>query len=56
MHFEAFVVAVMAACHSLTQAAGLPRLHWDSVRRLIDRAVAWFFTERGGISWWELSR
>jgi len=40
MHFEAFTVAVMMAWRSLTQAADLPRLHWDRVQRLIDRAVA----------------
>lgn len=40
LHFEAFAVAVMLACRSLTQAADLLRLHWDSVQRLIDRAVA----------------
>jgi len=40
VHFEAFAVAVMVACRSLTQAADLLRLHWDSVQRLIDRAVA----------------
>jgi len=38
-HFEAFAVAVIAACRSLTQAADLLRLHWDSVQRLIERAV-----------------
>lgn len=40
LHFEAFAVAVMLASRSLTQAAELLRLHWDSVQRLIDRAVA----------------
>lgn len=39
-HFEAFAVAVLLACRSLAQAADLLRLHWDSVQRLIDRAVA----------------
>lgn len=39
VHFEAFAVEVIAACRSLTQAADLLRLHWDSVQRLIDRAV-----------------
>jgi transposase len=39
-HFEAFAVAVMQACRSLTQAAELLDLHWDSVQRLIDQAVA----------------
>jgi len=40
LHFEAFAVAVMQACRSLTQAAELLDLHWDSVQRLIDQAVA----------------
>ena len=40
VQFEAFAVAVIAASRSLTQAAELLRLHWDSVQRLIDRAVA----------------
>ena len=39
-HFEVFAVAVMQACRSLTQAAELLDLHWDSVQRLIDQAVA----------------
>jgi transposase len=39
VHFEAFAVEVIAACRSLTQAADLLRLHWDSVQRLIERAV-----------------
>jgi transposase len=39
VHFEAFAVEVIAACRSLTQAPGLLRLHWDSVQRLIERAV-----------------
>lgn len=39
LHFEAFAVAVMLASRSLTQAAELLRLHWDSVQRLIERAV-----------------
>lgn len=38
-HFEAFAVDIMLACRSLTQAADLLQLHWDSVQRLIDRAV-----------------
>jgi transposase len=38
-HFEVFAVAVMQACRSLTQAAELLDLHWDSVQRLIDQAV-----------------
>jgi transposase len=39
VHFEAFAVEVISACRSLTQAADLLRLHWDSVQRLIERAV-----------------
>jgi transposase len=39
LHFEAFAVAVIAACRSLTQAAELLGLHWDSVQRIIDAAV-----------------
>lgn len=38
-HFEAFAVKVIEACRSLTQAADLLRLHWDSVQRIIERAV-----------------
>jgi transposase len=40
LHFEAFAVAVIAACRSLSQAAELLGLHWDSVQRIIDSAVA----------------
>jgi transposase len=40
LHFEKWAVTVMLACRSLTQAAELLGLHWDSVQRLIDRAVA----------------
>ena len=40
LHFEAFAVAVMQACRSLTQAADLLDLHWESMQRLIDQAVA----------------
>ena len=40
LHFEAFAVAVMLACRSLTQAADLLGLHWESVQRLLDQAVA----------------
>lgn len=40
VHFEAFAVAVMVACRSLTPTADWLRLHWDGVQRLIDRAVA----------------
>lgn len=37
--FEAFAVEVIQACASLTQAAELLRLDWDSVQRIMDRAV-----------------
>ena len=40
LHFEAFAVAVIAACRSLSQAAELLGLHWDSVQRIINAAVA----------------
>jgi transposase len=40
LHFEAFAVEVIGACRSLTQAADLLGLHWDSVQRIIDSAVA----------------
>lgn len=40
LHFEAFAVAVITACRSLTQAADLLGLHWGSVQRIIDAAVA----------------
>src|SRR5471032_2277236 len=39
LHFEEWAITVMLACRSLTQAAELLDLHWDSVQRLIDRAV-----------------
>jgi transposase len=39
LHFESFAVAVMVASRSLKQAAEFLDLHWDSVQRLIDRAV-----------------
>lgn len=39
LHFEAFAVTVIAACRSLSQAAELLGLHWDSVQRIIDQAV-----------------
>jgi hypothetical protein len=56
VQFEAFAVAVIAASRSLTQAAELLRLHWDSVQRLIDRAVARGLARRstegsGGWGW-----
>lgn len=37
--FEAFAVQVLLGCASLTQAAELLRLDWDSVQRIMDRAV-----------------
>jgi transposase len=37
--FEAFAVQVLIASASLTQAAELLRLDWDSVQRIMDRAV-----------------
>jgi transposase len=37
--FEAFAVEVIAACRSLTQAADLLELDWDSVLRIMARAV-----------------
>ena len=40
LHFESFAVAVIAACRSLSQAAGLLGLHWDSVQRIIEQAVS----------------
>jgi transposase len=40
LQFESFEEAVIAASRSLTQAAGLLRLNWDSAQRLFDRAVA----------------
>jgi transposase len=39
VRFEAFAVRVIDACRSLTQAAALLDLHWDSVQRIVDRAV-----------------
>jgi transposase len=38
--FEAFALQVLQASGSLTQAAELLRLDWDSVQRIMDRAVA----------------
>jgi len=38
--FEAFAVQVLLASASITQAAELLRLDWDSVQRIMDRAVA----------------
>ena len=37
--FEAFSVQVLVASASITQAADLLRLDWDSVQRIMDRAV-----------------
>lgn len=39
LHFEAFAVQVIEACRSLTQAADWLRLDWDSVQRIVERAV-----------------
>lgn len=39
-HFEALAVLVIGACRSLTQAAEVLRLDWDSVHRIVERAVA----------------
>jgi transposase len=39
MLFEAFAVEVLQASATLTQAAELLRLDWDSVQRIMDRAV-----------------
>lgn len=39
LYFEAFAVRVIEACRSLSQAATLLDLHWDSVQRIIDAAV-----------------
>lgn len=44
--FEAFAVQVLLACASLTQAAELLRLDWDSVQRVMDRAVERGLTRR----------
>ena len=38
-HFEALAVVVISACRSLTQAAEVLRLDWDSVHRIVERAV-----------------
>ena len=40
LHFESVAVAVIAACRSLSQAAELLGLHWDSVQRIIEQAVS----------------
>lgn len=39
MLFEAFAVHILLASASLTQAAELLKLDWDSVQRIMDRAV-----------------
>src|SRR5690606_7415982 len=44
--FEAFAVQVLRACASLTQAVELLRLDWDSVQRIMDRAVQRGLTRR----------
>ena len=38
--FETFALKVIEACRSFTQACDLLRLDWDSVQRIVDRAVA----------------
>ena len=38
--FETFAIKVIEACRSFTQACELLRLDWDSVQRIVDRAVA----------------
>ena len=40
LHFEASAVQVIEACRSLQQAAELLKLDWDSVLRIVERAVA----------------
>ena len=45
-HFEALAVLVIGACRSLTQAAEVLRLDWDSVHRIVERAVAWGLARR----------
>ena len=44
--FEAFAVEVIQACASLTQATELLRLDWESVQRIMDRAVKRGFRQR----------
>jgi transposase len=46
LHFQAFAVAVIAAYRSLSPAAELLGLHWDSVQRIIDAAMARRLTRR----------
>ena len=38
-HFEAFAIAVIEACRSISQAVKLLGLSWDSVQAIIDAAV-----------------
>lgn len=38
--FEAFAIAIIQASRSFTQAAEVLQLDWDSVQRIVDRAVA----------------
>lgn len=40
LFFEAFTIRVIEACHNAKAAAGLLGLDWDSVQRIMDRAVA----------------
>lgn len=40
LFFEAFAIRVIEACHNAKAAAGLLGLDWDSVQRIMDRAVA----------------
>jgi len=40
LHFEAFAIAVIEACRSVSQAGALLGLHWDSVQAIINQAVA----------------
>jgi transposase len=37
--FEGFAIAVLLACRSLVQAKELLDLHWDSLQRIMERAV-----------------
>ena len=37
--FEAFAIKVIDACGTVSKAAGLLRLDWDAVQRIIDRGV-----------------
>jgi transposase len=46
LHFEAFAVAVIGACRSLSPATGLLGRHWSSLQRIIDAAVKRRLTRR----------